>query len=40
MDELLADEDDPELHAELRRSLRSLETDLDRLELESLLGGE
>jgi len=40
MDELLADEEDPELHAELRRSLRSLETDLDRLELESLLGGE
>jgi len=40
MDELLAEEDDPELRAELRRSVRSLQSDLDRLELESLLGGE
>jgi peptide chain release factor 2 len=40
MDELLAEEDDPELRAELRRSARSLQSDLDRLELESLLGGE
>ncbi len=40
MDELLAEEDDKDLQAELRRSLRSLEADLDRLELESLLGGE
>jgi peptide chain release factor 2 len=40
MDELLAEEDDPELQAELRRSLGSLERDLGRLELESLLGGE
>jgi peptide chain release factor 2 len=40
MDDLLADEDDRELAAELRRSLDSLERELDRLELRSLLGGE
>jgi peptide chain release factor 2 len=40
MDELLSDEEDPELAAELRRSLESLEHDVERLELESLLGGE
>ncbi len=40
MDELLSNEDDKELEAELRRSLQSLERDVDRLELESLLSGE
>jgi len=40
MDELLAEENDPELASELRRSLDSLEHDMERLELASLLGGE
>ncbi len=40
MDELLSEEDDRDLQAELRRLLESLERDVDRLELESLLGGE
>jgi len=40
MDDLLADEDDPELARELAESLRSLEHDLDRVELDSLLGGD
>ncbi|MFN2544813.1 MAG: peptide chain release factor 2 [Actinomycetota bacterium] len=40
MDELLAAEDDPELAAELRRSLETLEQDLERVELAALLGGE
>jgi peptide chain release factor 2 len=40
MDDLLADEDDRELTSELSRSLESLEHDVERLELESLLGGE
>jgi peptide chain release factor 2 len=40
MDELLADEDDLELASELGRTLESLEHDVERLELESLLGGE
>ena len=40
MDELLAEEDDPELAAELGRALQSLEHDVERVELESLLGGE
>jgi len=40
MDELLAEEDDPELRAELPRSLESLEQDLERVELASLLAGE
>jgi peptide chain release factor 2 len=39
-DELLSDEDDPELSAELRDKLRALEADLDRVELASLLSGE
>ena len=40
MDELLADEDDSELASELHKSLDSLEHDMERVELESLLGGE
>jgi peptide chain release factor 2 len=40
MGELLADEDDPELAAELRKSLDSLERDMERVELATLLGGE
>jgi peptide chain release factor 2 len=40
MDELLTDEDDPELQAELERSLEALESDLEKLELQALLGGE
>jgi peptide chain release factor 2 len=40
MDELLTDEDDPELARELGRALESLEHDVERLELDSLLGGE
>jgi peptide chain release factor 2 len=40
MDELLADESDPELESELRKSLDTLEHDLERVELASLLGGE
>jgi peptide chain release factor 2 len=40
MDELLAEEDDPELASELRKSLDALESDVDRTELAALLGGE
>ncbi len=40
MDELLEDEPDAELERELVSSLRSLETEVDRLELATLLGGE
>jgi hypothetical protein len=40
MDELLAYESDPELAADLDRSLKELEAEMDRLELASLLGGE
>jgi peptide chain release factor 2 len=40
MDELLAEEDDPELASELRKSLDALEADVDRTELGALLGGE
>jgi peptide chain release factor 2 len=40
MDELLADEDDSGLASELRTSLDSLEQEMERVELASLLGGE
>jgi peptide chain release factor 2 len=40
MDELLADEQDAEMTAELARSLESLEADIDRVELAVFLGGE
>jgi peptide chain release factor 2 len=40
MDELLEDESDPEMAAELARSLSALETDMEKLELAALLGGE
>ena len=40
MEELLADEDDPDLSKELEASLRRLERDVDQLELKSLLGAE
>ena len=40
MEELLADEEDADLSAELTRSLGKLERDVDQLELKSLLGGE
>jgi peptide chain release factor 2 len=40
MDELLADEEDKELTAELRRALETLEQEVDRVELATLLGGE
>jgi peptide chain release factor 2 len=40
MDELLADEDDPELSAELPKKLHALEAVLDRVELANLLSGE
>jgi peptide chain release factor 2 len=40
MDELLAEEDDPELTSELRKSLDALEGEVDRTELAALLGGE
>jgi peptide chain release factor 2 len=40
MDELLAGEEDPELAAELRTRLASLEAELDRTELANLLSGE
>jgi peptide chain release factor 2 len=40
MDELLAAEDDKDLTAELKRALETLEHDLDRVELATLLGGE
>jgi peptide chain release factor 2 len=40
MDELLAEADDAELTAELAKSLESLQHDVERLELATLLGGE
>ena len=40
MDELLADESDPEMEAELGKSIESLEHDVDRVELAAFLGGE
>ncbi len=40
MDELLSEEDDPELAAELPRKLKGLESELDRVELANLLSGE
>jgi len=40
MDELLAAESDPEMEAELARAVRELETDLGKLELATLLGGD
>ena len=40
MDELLADESDADLAADLDRSLKELEGEMERLELASLLGGE
>ena len=40
MDELLADEADPEMSADLARSVRDLERDVEKLELATLLGGE
>ena len=40
MDELLEDEQDAELAAELSKSITALEEDLDAVELEALLGGE
>src|SRR5439155_5049031 len=40
MDELLADESDPEMEADLGKSIESLQHDVDRVELASLLGGE
>jgi peptide chain release factor 2 len=40
MDELLADAEDAELTAELAKSLGSLQHDVERLELATLLGGE
>jgi peptide chain release factor 2 len=38
-DELLADEDDPDLRRELDERMRALEGDLDRIELANLLSG-
>jgi peptide chain release factor 2 len=40
LDELLEAESDPELEAELARTVRALEGDLSKLELATLLGGE
>src|SRR3990170_2809109 len=40
MDELLADEADPEMQADLARALKGLEHDIERLELATLLGAE
>ncbi len=40
MDELLSEEDDTELAAELPAKLRALEAELDRVELANLLSGE
>jgi peptide chain release factor 2 len=40
LDEMLADESDAELAAELARGVRELETDVDKLELAALLSGE
>jgi peptide chain release factor 2 len=39
MDELLADEDDPELQRELTAAVRTLRADVDKLELAALLSG-
>jgi peptide chain release factor 2 len=40
MDELLSEEEDPELARELAKALAALEHDVDRVELDALLGGE
>ncbi|HET8526410.1 MAG TPA: peptide chain release factor 2 [Actinomycetota bacterium] len=40
MDELLADEADPEMSADLARTVMELERDVEKLELATLLGGE
>jgi peptide chain release factor 2 len=40
MAELLSDEEDAELSAELEKTLQQLEEDVDRIELATLLGGE
>ena len=40
MDELLADEAAPDMAADLAKSLKTLERDVERLELATLLGGE
>ena len=40
MDELLADEADREMSADLARAVGELERDVERLELATLLGGE
>ena len=40
MDELLSDEDDAELSAELGRAVRTLEDDVERIEVQALLSGE
>jgi peptide chain release factor 2 len=40
MDELLADEADPEMSADLARAVEELERDVEKLELATLLGGE
>ncbi len=40
MDELLEAESDPELAADLRRTVSELEAEMDKLELATLLGGE
>jgi peptide chain release factor 2 len=40
IDELVSNERDPELEAELQRGLRELAAEMDRLELATLLGGE
>ena len=40
MDELLANEADPEMTADLARAVRVLERDVEKLELATLLGRE
>jgi len=40
IDELLSEDQDAELAAELPKSLKSLKHDVERLELATLLGGE
>jgi peptide chain release factor 2 len=40
MDDLLSEEEDPELESELRKLLDTLESDVERTELAALLGGE
>jgi peptide chain release factor 2 len=40
MDELLADEDDAELSAELGRAVRTLQDDVERIEVQALLSGD